>query len=43
LTITGFTSEGLTIESLGWAILGAIVMSLATMIARFFFKLFRIL
>jgi putative membrane protein len=43
LTITGFTSEGLTIESLGWAILGAIVMSLATMVARFFFKLFRIL
>lgn len=43
LTITGFTSEGLAIESLGWAILGAVVMSIATFVARMFFKLFRII
>jgi putative membrane protein len=43
LTLQGFTSEGLAIESLGWAILGAIVMSIATFFARMFFKLFRLL
>ena len=43
LTIQGFTSEGLAIESLGWAILGAIVMSIATFFARMFFKVFRLI
>jgi putative membrane protein len=43
LTINGFTSEGLAIESLGWAILGAVVMSIATFVARMFFKLFRVI
>lgn len=43
LTIQGFTTEGLAIESLGWAILGAIVMSIATFFARMFFKIFRLL
>jgi putative membrane protein len=43
LTIQGFTSEGLAIESLGWAILGAIVMSIATFFARMFFKIFRLI
>ncbi|MDA8551904.1 phage holin family protein [Aquiluna sp.] len=34
LTIEGFTSEGLTIDSLGWAILAAIVMSIASFLTR---------
>ena len=42
-SIDGFTNEGLTIESLGWAILGAIVMSIASFIARAVFKAARIL
>ena len=42
-SIDGFTSEGLTIESMGWAILGAIVMSVASFVARALFKAARIL
>jgi putative membrane protein len=41
--INGFTSEGLTIESLGWAILGALVMSIASFITRGVFKAARII
>jgi putative membrane protein len=33
-TIEGFTREGLTIQSLGWAMLGAIIMSISSMIAK---------
>lgn len=42
-TISGFTEEGLTIESLGWAILGALILSLASFITRGLFKVLRIL
>jgi len=42
-TIDGFTSEGLTITSLGWAILGSIVMSICSFIGRGIFKALRIL
>ena len=38
LSIDGFTSEGLSIESMGWAILAAIVMSVASFFGRFIFK-----
>jgi putative membrane protein len=41
-TIEGFTSEGLEIASLGWAILAAIVMSIASFIARALLKLVNI-
>jgi putative membrane protein len=40
--ISGFTSNGLTIETLGWAILGSIVMSIATWITRGIFKIAKI-
>jgi len=42
-TIDGFTSEGLTVESMGWAILGAVIISIASMIGRWIFKILRIL
>ncbi len=42
-TIDGFTSEGLTIESMGWAILGAVIISIASLIGRWLFKILRIL
>jgi putative membrane protein len=42
-TIDGFTSEGLTIESMGWAILGAVIISIASLIGRWVFKILRIL
>jgi putative membrane protein len=42
-SIDGFTQEGLTIESLGWAILGAIILSIASFLTRGLFKLLRIL
>lgn len=42
-TIDGFTSEGLTIESMGWAILGAVIISIASLIGRWIFKVLRIL
>jgi putative membrane protein len=41
-TIEGFTSEGLEIASLGWAILAAIVMSIASFIARSLLRLVKI-
>jgi putative membrane protein len=43
LTIDGFTSEGLTIESLGWAILASIIISISSFFARAVFKAARIL
>lgn len=42
-TIYGFTSEGLSIESLGWAILGSIIMSITAFVARAIFKTLRLL
>lgn len=42
-TIYGFSQEGLTVESLGWAILGSIVMSITAFVARGVFKAMRIL
>jgi putative membrane protein len=42
-TIDGFTSEGLTVESMGWAILGAVIISIASLIGRWLFKILRIL
>lgn len=41
--IDGFTQEGLTIQSLGWAILGAIILSIAAFLTRGLFKILRIL
>lgn len=43
LTIDGFTSEGLSVESLGWAILASIVISIASFVGRWIFKLAKIL
>jgi putative membrane protein len=43
LTIEGFTTEGLTIESLGWAILASIIISISSFFARAIFKAARIL
>jgi putative membrane protein len=42
LTIDGFTQAGLSIESLGWAMLGAIVMSIASMVTSWIFRIIRI-
>ena len=42
-TIEGFTTEGLAIESLGWAILASVVISICSFIARGIFKALRIL
>ena len=42
-TIDGLTSEGLTVESMGWAILGAVIISIASLIGRWVFKILRIL
>lgn len=42
-TIYGLTKEGLTIETLGWAILGSIVMSITAFIGRAIFKTMRLL
>lgn len=43
LRIQGFGSAGLSWEAMGWAILGAIVMSIASFISRWIFKIARIL
>lgn len=43
ITIDGFTSEGLSVESLGWAILASIVISVASFVGRWIFKLAKIL
>ena len=40
-SIEGFTSEGLSIESLGWAILAAIVMSIASFLTRTVLKILK--
>jgi len=40
--IEGFTSEGLEIESLGWAILAAIVMSIASFLTRTVLRILKI-
>lgn len=42
-TIEGFTSTGLTITSLGWAILASIVISICSFIGRGLFKALKIL
>ena len=42
LSIDGFTQEGLAIESLGWAILAAIVMAIASFFTRFVLKILKI-
>ena len=42
-TIDGFTSEGLTVASMGWAILGAVIISIASLVGRWVFKILRIL
>ena len=42
-TIDGFTSTGLTITSLGWAILASFVMSICSFIGRGIFKALKIL
>lgn len=42
-SIDGFSHEGLTVTSLGWAMLGAIIMSVFSFFARGIFKVFRIL
>jgi putative membrane protein len=41
-SIEGFTSEGLSIASLGWAILAAIVMSIASFLTRTVLKVLKI-
>lgn len=41
-TIDGFTSEGLEISSLGWAILAAVVMSIAALLTRGLLRILRI-
>ena len=41
-TIEGFTSEGLTINSLGWAILASVVMSIAALLTRGILRVLRI-
>lgn len=43
LSIRGFDATGLSWEALGWAMLGAIVMSVASFLARWVFKIARIL
>lgn len=42
ISIDGFTSEGLTIDSLGWAILAAIVMSIASFLTRSVLRILKI-
>jgi putative membrane protein len=42
-SIDGFTQAGLTIDSLGWAMLGSIIMSVFAFFARGIFKVLRIL
>ncbi|MEN9606219.1 MAG: hypothetical protein RL605_47 [Actinomycetota bacterium] len=43
LTIDGFTTTGLGIDSLGWAMLGAIIISVASMVANWVLRFLRIL
>lgn len=41
-SIEGFTSEGLAIESLGWAILAALIMSISSFFTRTVLKVLKI-
>ncbi|MCF8529110.1 MAG: phage holin family protein [Aquiluna sp.] len=41
-SIEGFTSEGLAIESLGWAILAALIMSISSFFTRTVLKILKI-
>lgn len=41
-SIEGFTTEGLSIDSLGWAILAAIVMSIASFLTRSVLRVLKI-
>jgi len=41
-SIAGFTSEGLAIESLGWAILAALIMSISSFFTRTVLKILKI-
>jgi putative membrane protein len=41
-SIDGFTSEGLEIASFGWAILAALVMSVASFVTRSVLKVLKI-
>jgi putative membrane protein len=41
-SIEGFTSEGLAIESLGWAILAALIMSVSSFFTRTVLKILKI-
>jgi putative membrane protein len=43
LTIDGFTATGLSVASMGWAIVGAVIMSVFAFVARGLFKALRIL
>jgi putative membrane protein len=43
LTIEGFTSEGLTIESMGWSILAAVIISISSFLGRAVFRVTGIL
>jgi putative membrane protein len=43
LTIEGFTSEGLTIQSMGWSILAAVIISISSFLGRAIFKVTGIL
>lgn len=43
LTIEGFTSEGLTIESMGWSILAAVIISISSFLGRAIFRVTGIL
>jgi len=42
-SIEGFTKEGLTVASMGWAVLAAVVMSIFSFITRSIFKALRLL
>lgn len=42
-SIDGFTTEGLNVESLGWAILGALILSVTAFLTRAIFKAMRLL
>lgn len=43
LAIAGFGSDGLSWQAFGWAVLGAIVLSLASFVTRWVFRITRIL
>jgi putative membrane protein len=43
LSISGFGANGLTWEAFGWAVLGALVLSIASFVTRWVFRITRIL